>query len=307
MDNQYSDPLPRYPESALVENILSPDLNSQIAIQSRAEAATQMCWTCGSCDSECPVNIATGRLRPQRIVRLASLGLMDELLRSPEIWYCISCRRCFEVCPNLVKPSTIIAFTRYAMVANRVLSIEKVTAYRELFAQFQRVRWYAAAKCMQGEFDPISEKTFKDWLRTPVAHASDVIPINQIMRRSVDFRSAIYNFNISVCFSCGECSSACPVSCERSIFDARTIFRMANLGLKDLLLNSPSLWLCISCGRCSDACSQLVDGRNLIGDLQQMAVERGTVDSGFRFRLQEANKIIYAYLLAQIDSVLSFA
>jgi len=61
-------------------------------------ADSTMCWTCSSCDSECPVEIATNRLRPQRIVRFASLGLIDELIALPEIWYCLTCRRCNRVC-----------------------------------------------------------------------------------------------------------------------------------------------------------------------------------------------------------------
>jgi len=46
-------------------------------------ADSTMCWTCSSCDSECPVEIATNRLRPQRIVRFASLGLIDCLIGVP--------------------------------------------------------------------------------------------------------------------------------------------------------------------------------------------------------------------------------
>jgi len=65
---------------------------------------------------------------------------------------------------------------------------------------------------------------------------------------------------MSSCFTCGECSSSCPVAVERSAFDPRFIFRMVNLGLAEELLLSPSIWLCVQCGRCTEACSQLVDG-----------------------------------------------
>ena len=64
-------------------------LNSDLrqVIQKATLADSTMCWTCSSCDSECPVEIATNRLRPQRIVRFANLGLIDELIALPEIWY----------------------------------------------------------------------------------------------------------------------------------------------------------------------------------------------------------------------------
>ena len=304
MDNLHEYPPSRKLNSVLVENILSPDLNSQIAIKTRSEANGHMCWTCGSCDTECPVNIATGRLRPQKIVRLANLGLMDQLLRLPEIWYCISCRRCLEVCPNLVKPATTIAYIRYAMADSGALPIERAIAYRELFAHFQRVRWHATAKCMKGEFTPISKTTFQDWLQSPAPALTDVITNNQLLSGSEGFRKVTFNFNTALCFTCGECSSACPVSHERSVFDARSIFRMANLGLMDDILNSPSLWLCVNCGSCSEACSQNVDGSNLIESLKQMAVKEAVVDSDFRFRLEKADKIIYSHFLDEIDRLL---
>jgi heterodisulfide reductase subunit C len=49
-------------------------------IQEVSRADSTMCWTRSSCDCECPMNIATQRLRPQKIVRLANLGLVDDLL-----------------------------------------------------------------------------------------------------------------------------------------------------------------------------------------------------------------------------------
>ena len=62
-----------------------PDPVQRSQIESRSHTTSFMCWTCGSCDFECPVNIATGRLRPQKLVRLATLGLVEELLEQPEI------------------------------------------------------------------------------------------------------------------------------------------------------------------------------------------------------------------------------
>ena len=55
-----------------------PDLRKSIG--SGAKTDINLCWTCGACDAECPVNLATGRLRPQAIVRMANLGLLEELI-----------------------------------------------------------------------------------------------------------------------------------------------------------------------------------------------------------------------------------
>lgn len=62
-----------------------PDRTLRKTIESNAHAQANLCWTCSTCDSECPVYLATGRLRPQKIVRMANLGFLDDLLSLPEI------------------------------------------------------------------------------------------------------------------------------------------------------------------------------------------------------------------------------
>ncbi|MDZ7580865.1 MAG: hypothetical protein U5R30_09665 [Deltaproteobacteria bacterium] len=54
---------------------IEPDWNARRAMENSSGAGVDLCWTCGACDNGCPVNIATGRLRPQRNVRMAVDGL----------------------------------------------------------------------------------------------------------------------------------------------------------------------------------------------------------------------------------------
>ena len=57
-----------------------------------------LCLTCGLCSSGCP---ATGLedMDPRKYLRLASLGLDDELLNSDWAWMCTMCMRCIHACP----------------------------------------------------------------------------------------------------------------------------------------------------------------------------------------------------------------
>jgi heterodisulfide reductase subunit C len=273
-------------------------------IEFNAHADMTLCWTCSTCDSECPVNIATNRLRPQKILRLANLGFLDELITLPDIWYCLTCRKCNRVCPNQVRPESVIQFARRQALACNVVPHRVFRQYLDLFQRFQRVRWRAAQACREGELEALSESQWKAWLDTPVLGPVRSIAYHELFSGSAAFRGSAAESKTANCFTCGECSSACPVSGERSVFDPRFLFRAINLGLQEELLHSPGTWLCIGCGRCTDACSQLVDGRAMIAALQGLALETGAVGQDFHWRLNQANKIIFPRLLDEIDKLL---
>ncbi|NJB68552.1 Fe-S oxidoreductase [Desulfobaculum xiamenense] len=56
------------------------------------------CLTCGMCSSACPATGLAG-MDPRRFVRMATLGMDDELAATPWVWMCTMCRRCVHVCP----------------------------------------------------------------------------------------------------------------------------------------------------------------------------------------------------------------
>jgi heterodisulfide reductase subunit C len=276
----------------------------RLRIEQATRADSTMCWMCSSCDAECPVEIATNRLRPQRIVRLANLGLFEELIASPEIWYCLTCRRCNRVCPNSVKPETVVRYARIAAVRCGVISYETARIYYDLFRRFQRVRWHAVHSCLHGHGEAITDARWHSWLNTPIPDSTAVISSKSLFKGNPRFRHETQGADMSNCFTCGECSSACPVAGERSAFDPRFIFRMVNLGLVEELLRSPSIWLCVQCGRCTEVCSQLVDGCRMIAGLRELAVHEGKVDEGFPLRVRDAQTQIYLRLVDEIDRIL---
>ncbi len=56
------------------------------------------CLACGSCASACPITGVDG-LDPRKIIRMAFLGLGEELLTSDWMWKCTLCAKCEEACP----------------------------------------------------------------------------------------------------------------------------------------------------------------------------------------------------------------
>ncbi len=56
------------------------------------------CLACGTCAAACPMSGVDG-LDPRKIVRMAFLGMEDELIASNWAWKCTMCSKCEEACP----------------------------------------------------------------------------------------------------------------------------------------------------------------------------------------------------------------
>ena len=267
-----------------------------------SEAGIDLCWTCGACDNGCPVSIATGRLSPQRNVRMAVYGLLDRLIDLPDIWYCLSCRRCLQGCPNRVKPYELHQYLRDEALRRGIIAAEFIAAYRNLFAEFQRVRWRAAAHCLNGELEQLPDETWYQWLKRPLRKALyHPVMLGDHTLPQPPAPEGLHSGH--GCLTCSECSSCCPIFCGGDVFDPQRIIRMANLGLTNDLLRSPAIWLCLGCQRCIEACSQSVSGYAIIRRLQMLAIEKGFVDPLLPVRLLDADRIIYPRFLDEIDAL----
>ena len=57
-----------------------------------------LCLTCGTCAGGCPVT-GIDDMDPRKAVRMAALGLDEELIESRWPWICTLCGRCERACP----------------------------------------------------------------------------------------------------------------------------------------------------------------------------------------------------------------
>ena len=57
-----------------------------------------LCLTCGACSSGCPAS-GLENMDPRKFLRIAALGLDDEISDHPWVWMCSMCQRCVAVCP----------------------------------------------------------------------------------------------------------------------------------------------------------------------------------------------------------------
>jgi len=102
------------------------------------------------------------------------------------------------------------------------------------------------------------------------------------------------------CYQCGTCTSDCPIARFSDTFRPRQIIRMTQLGLKDRVLNSDSLWLCASCFTCTDRCPQDVEVASVIRVLRNLAAEQGHIPQVFKEQCASILESGYAYKIPEL-------
>jgi ferredoxin len=70
-----------------------------------------LCLTCGACASGCPATGLEG-LDPRKFLRMAALGLDEEIKRTPWVWMCSMCQRCIYVCPMEINIPQLVYYAR---------------------------------------------------------------------------------------------------------------------------------------------------------------------------------------------------
>jgi len=75
--------------------------------------------------------------------------------------------------------------------------------------------------------------------------------------------------NLLACYQCGKCSAGCPAVSQMDILPNQ-IIRFAQLGLKEELLKSNSIWICASCLTCNVRCPKGINIAEVIEAVRQI-------------------------------------
>jgi len=141
-----------------------------------------------------------------------------------------------------------------------------------------------------------SEK--KSAAETRLARTIKMVDLDPEFKREISKVPGIEK--IKLCFQCGTCTADCPIARFSEIYSPRKIMRMTQLGMKDRLLSSESLWLCAACFTCVDHCPQGVDIAGVVRTLRNMAVKEGVIPDVFRELTDNILKTGYAYRIPEL-------
>lgn len=118
------------------------------------------CYQCGECTAGCPAAFSMD-IAPNQIMRMAQIGLKDEVLSSSAIWLCAGCETCATRCPRGVALSKVMDACRQISVkegkvtkdqANVLKMHEELLRQISIFGRVHEISMIAAFKMRTGRF-----------------------------------------------------------------------------------------------------------------------------------------------------------
>lgn len=195
------------------------------------------CLACGSCSASCPVRRLEEKYNPRRVIRMAILGMKEEVYRSEFVWMCAYHSTCLFRCPQGVN---------IGQVADAVVQL--------------------AEERFPGE----KPQTDTDEHGRPDGKLTDA-DIDRDFKKQVRSRVS----EVGRCFVCGSCTAVCPETLMDEKKDPRRFMRMVNLGLRDAALADEFKDTCATHYRCISRCPQGVQISRIMNAVKQLAVEDG--------------------------------
>ena len=92
--------------------------------------------------------------------------------------------------------------------------------------------------------------------------------INPAFLEEVEAGSGV---KVSACFQCRKCTNGCPVTFAMDLYPDR-VMRYIQLGIREPVLNSSTIWVCASCETCTTRCPNEVDIAGAMDYLKQTVV-----------------------------------
>ncbi|HEX7510449.1 MAG TPA: 4Fe-4S dicluster domain-containing protein [Chitinivibrionales bacterium] len=107
----------------IVVDELDPSFREEVASMPGG-ANIKQCYGCGTCAAGCPVTDVDEEYNCRTIIRKILFGMREEVLKSPAIWLCAMCYRCYARCPQQVNFTDIMRALRYMAVRDGFASAD---------------------------------------------------------------------------------------------------------------------------------------------------------------------------------------
>jgi len=105
---------------------ISPKTTNSEFIEKLAKLSgqnVQQCFQCGTCSAACPMLDSMDK-HPRKIMRMAQLGMEDQLEDVNTCWICASCHNCNVACPRGVDIARVMEALRLMTLRKNINFIE---------------------------------------------------------------------------------------------------------------------------------------------------------------------------------------
>jgi heterodisulfide reductase subunit C len=96
------------------------------------------CNQCGKCSAGCPMCFAMDWL-PNQIIRLAQLGLEEDIAASKTIWLCASCLTCTVRCPRGVDLGRVMEALRLITLRKNIDYVSTLNISKETVGELPQI------------------------------------------------------------------------------------------------------------------------------------------------------------------------
>ncbi len=115
------------------------DLDFAQEVAERCGDNFRRCLHCLSCAGGCPF-VHAMKYRPNGVIRLVQYGFIQEVLESPDLWFCVGCNTCSIACPMAIDIPVLMDALR-EMAIERSVRIDETAIlnfHREVLNSIQR-------------------------------------------------------------------------------------------------------------------------------------------------------------------------
>jgi len=240
---------------------------------------------------------------------MGNFGMREELLGTADIWMCMQCKKCSNVCPQQVEPASAILFLRNLAEKEGFVSRAFVELSGEIDNYIQLLR-HEVYKSFLSELNKGISPEVNAFINEIIGSftGENTQSSGEVSKQVVNIGdlglSPFHNTEYNMCLTCRECSESCVVSRSIKSFDPAKIIRMHHLGMEKTLYTYPEIWECISCETCSEVCKQGVKGHQLVTRLREMAIEKEYVPSSIFEDMEKIEKSVHMLRFKMISLAL---